>query len=161
VWDGHRTVETPAGHFDGYARELVIERGVDPFESARLAEVYVSSPDSVFPHGTDGTVELTLTANGEPAPTETAFDEFVTTRACTIWSRVMSRLVASMCGLINPEREDVINQHGCARPRLVRLAHRKSLDPHPRHGDPTSTSGSSEGVLLQVGLGGVLLGDGQ
>lgn len=84
VWDGHRTVETQRAIFDEYAGKLVIERSVDPFESVRLAGVYVSSPDSVFPHGTGGAVDLTLTVNGEPAPMGTAFDEFVT-RAASDW----------------------------------------------------------------------------
>jgi D-alanyl-D-alanine dipeptidase len=84
IWDGHRTIETQRTIFDRYAGQLSEERGLDQFESAKLAEVYVSSPDSTFPHGTGGAVDLTLTINGRRAPMGTDFDEF-TPRAASDW----------------------------------------------------------------------------
>jgi D-alanyl-D-alanine dipeptidase len=84
IWDGHRTIETQRAIFDRYARQLADELGVSLLESAKLAEVYVSAPDSTFPHGTGGAVDLTLTINGRPAPMGTNFDEF-TPRAASDW----------------------------------------------------------------------------
>lgn len=76
VWDGYRSREVQQGIFHEYVAHLMNEHGLHLAEAQNAALTYVSDPDSVFPHGTGGTVDLTLTINGDAAEMGTGFDDF-------------------------------------------------------------------------------------
>ncbi|MFE3280027.1 M15 family metallopeptidase [Nocardia sp. NPDC059239] len=84
VWDAYRAPETQKAIFLDYATRITEEQGVTLDEAARQAATYVTPPDTVFPHGTGGAVDLTVTINGEPAFMGTDFDEFAA-HSATDW----------------------------------------------------------------------------
>lgn len=77
--------------FDGF-RPGPVQRGLFEECSERMREgggdarTFVSDPGTVYPHGTGGAVDLTLTVGGEPAWMGTAFDEF-TGQSARNWYR--------------------------------------------------------------------------
>jgi len=86
IWDAYRTQETQRAIFERYVRELRSEQGLGEDKARSEASGFVSLPDSVFPHGTGGTVDLTLLVNGSPACMGTGFDEFAE-HAAADWYR--------------------------------------------------------------------------
>lgn len=76
LWDAYRTPATQQAIYDDYADRVAAERGVDAQTARALAAEYVTRPETVFPHGTGGAVDLTLLINGRVADMGTEFDEF-------------------------------------------------------------------------------------
>lgn len=76
IWDAFRTQVTQQAIFDAYAAVLAETRGIDDDAARLLAAEYVTPPQTVFPHGTGGAVDLTLLVNGEVADMGTNFDSF-------------------------------------------------------------------------------------
>lgn len=76
LWDAYRTPVTQQAIYDAYAKTLMTEQGIDEATAQVLAAQYVTPPDTVFPHGTGGTVDITLMVNGQVADMGTGFDEF-------------------------------------------------------------------------------------
>lgn len=76
IWDAYRTKETQAEIYNRYANEIASSKNISFEEAYPMALTFVNSPDGVFPHGTGGTVDLTLLINGEVADMGTEFDEF-------------------------------------------------------------------------------------
>jgi len=75
IWDAYRPHSVQLDIFNGYVHEL-IATGMTEAEAAVAAVTFVRHPDGVYPHGTGGTVDLSLTVNGEPAKMGTGFDDF-------------------------------------------------------------------------------------
>ena len=86
VWDAYRTPATQRDAYERYVRQLMAERGLEWAEAYPLGVEFVRDPESVFPHGTGGTIDLTLARDGEPVPMGTGFDEF-TPRSYRDWFR--------------------------------------------------------------------------
>lgn len=84
VWDGFRSQEAQQSIFEEYKACLVTQQNLSSTEAHEAALTFVSNPSSAFPHGTGGTVDVTLTINSEPANMGTDFDEF-TDRAHRDW----------------------------------------------------------------------------
>lgn len=76
VWDGFRSQEAQQSIFEEYKASLMTAHQLNSTDAHNAALTFVSDPSSVFPHGTGGTVDLTLTINSEPANMGTGFDEF-------------------------------------------------------------------------------------
>ncbi len=77
IWDAYRTKDTQRHIYTKYANEIRANKKISFDEAYPKAAAFVNSPDDVFPHGTGGTVDLTLSINGVPANMGTSFDEFV------------------------------------------------------------------------------------
>lgn len=77
IWDAHRTKETQYHIYKKYAMDISTQENISFEEAYPKALAFVNPPDKVFPHGTGGTVDLTLSINGKPANMGTDFDEFV------------------------------------------------------------------------------------
>lgn len=86
IWDAYRTQMTQQAIFDDYVDVLIDARSLAEDAARRLAGEFVTPPDTVFPHGTGGAVDLTLLVNGEVADMGTGFDEF-TERSHKNWYR--------------------------------------------------------------------------
>lgn len=87
VFDGFRPQAVQRHIFERYVDELQHKHRLDRSEAILSARTFVSDPGTVFPHGTGGTVDLTLTVNGRCAWMGTAFDDF-TERAHRNWYTV-------------------------------------------------------------------------
>ena len=77
IWDAYRTKETQQDIYDKYVKDISVRQGISFEDAYPKALAFVNPPDEVFPHGTGGTVDLTLCINGLPANMGTGFDEFV------------------------------------------------------------------------------------
>lgn len=76
VFDGFRPRSVQSDLFDEYATKLSQDHGMDTATARLQARTFVSDPDTVYPHGTGGTVDLTLSINGHIAWLGTHFDDF-------------------------------------------------------------------------------------
>lgn len=76
VFDGYRPAAVQHDLFAEYLRRLQATSGVTHDQAAAWARTFVSQPDGVYPHGTGGAVDLTLTINGAEAWMGTGFDDF-------------------------------------------------------------------------------------
>lgn len=76
IWDAYRTVATQSAIYDKYVRDVAAKEGISFEEAYPKGLDFVNSPHDVFPHGTGGTVDLTLLINGKQAEMGTTFDEF-------------------------------------------------------------------------------------
>lgn len=76
VFDGYRAPATQASLFHDYVQSLMDIEGITYGAALERAAVFVRNPASVYPHGTGGVVDLTLTINGQEAWLGTCFDEF-------------------------------------------------------------------------------------
>ena len=83
VWDGYRPQAVQFGIFEDYVEELM-STGLRQEEAQEAAVTFVRHPKSVYPHGTGGTVDLTLIVNGHLADMGTGFDDF-TAKAHRRW----------------------------------------------------------------------------
>lgn len=75
VWDAWRPASVQSHIFEEYVAELV-GGGLTRDAAVLQAQTFVRHPGTVYPHGTGGTVDLTVTVNGVEANMGTAFDEF-------------------------------------------------------------------------------------
>jgi D-alanyl-D-alanine dipeptidase len=75
VLDGYRPPTVQQFLYEQHVAQLAAARSGEQVEE--LATTYVSNPAGVYPHGTGGAVDLTLTVNGRPAWMGTGFDDFV------------------------------------------------------------------------------------
>jgi len=87
VWDAHRSSLTQRSIFDRYVEQLLVPNGKNRASAINQAKRFVSDPDSVFPHGTGGAVDVTVLIDGERAYMGTGFDSFET-RAARDWYAV-------------------------------------------------------------------------
>jgi D-alanyl-D-alanine dipeptidase len=62
--------------FEEYAAKLSQDHAIDAATARLQARTFVSDPGTVYPHGTGGTVDLTLSINGQIAWMGTGFDDF-------------------------------------------------------------------------------------
>lgn len=76
IWDAYRTQDTQEAIYSAYAKDIAREENISFEEAYPKAIRFVSSPTSIFPHGTGGAIDLTLLVNGMPAEMGTEFDEF-------------------------------------------------------------------------------------
>lgn len=77
IWDSYRTKLTQETLFNKYKEELFKQdTSLSPQELYKKAEEFVTPPDSIFPHGTGGAVDVTLLINNKEAWMGTDFDEF-------------------------------------------------------------------------------------
>jgi len=76
VWDAYRAPATQYRIFHDYARQLMRAKGLPAGPAEATAARFVSRPDTVYPHGTGGAVDLTLLVNDEEAFMGTGFDAF-------------------------------------------------------------------------------------
>lgn len=86
VWDGYRPYLVQLSIFNDYLDQL-IQSGMGHAEAEMAATSFVRHPQSVYPHGTGGTVDLTLVVNGHLADMGTGFDDF-TPQAHRAWYAV-------------------------------------------------------------------------
>lgn len=77
IWDACRSSQAQQALFDRYVSELIAEQDETPEQAEARAREYISDPQTVFPHGTGGAVDLTLLINGVQADMGTGFDAFV------------------------------------------------------------------------------------
>lgn len=75
VWDSWRSRTTQRAIAERYQAELVAG-GADPAAAREATGRFVASPEGVYPHGTGGTVDVTLGRGGEALDCGTGFDEF-------------------------------------------------------------------------------------
>lgn len=76
IWDAYRTKETQSSIYSTYAKVIAKEENISFQKAYPKAATFVSSPETIFPHGTGGAVDATLLINGIPAEMGTRFDEF-------------------------------------------------------------------------------------
>jgi len=76
IWDAYRAPATQHRIFHDYARQLMQSQGLSAGQAKAAAARFVSRPDTVYPHGTGGAVDLTLLINDEEAFMGTGFDAF-------------------------------------------------------------------------------------
>lgn len=85
IWDAYRT---PAAqrHLYEVTFQQFLAKGMTPDQAAQEIKGFVANPDGVFPHGTGGAVDVTLTTDGLELPMGTDFDDF-TPMAARDWFR--------------------------------------------------------------------------
>lgn len=77
IWDAFRRRETQNALFNNYVKILKDQHPHLPEEEIRfLALRFVSPPKEVYPHGTGGAVDITLTINGIEVWMGSSFDDF-------------------------------------------------------------------------------------
>lgn len=87
IWDAFRTLATQRAIFDRHLAELrKKELSLTDAELHRRATFFVRDPNTVFPHGTGGAVDVTLLINGQSADMGTDFDSFIP-QAAPDWFR--------------------------------------------------------------------------
>lgn len=88
IWDAHRSVETQRHIFDDYRKTLAAKKpGLSAKTLLTMTCEFVRNPDTVFPHGTGGAVDVTLLASGKPVNMGTGFDDFLAKSAPDFFDR--------------------------------------------------------------------------
>jgi D-alanyl-D-alanine dipeptidase len=101
IWDAYRAPTTQYRIFHDYAQQLMQSERLSPEQAEVAAARFVSRPDTVYPHGTGGAVDLTLTVNDEEAFMGTGFDAFEECSAADWYERNPPRSTEEMAAAIN------------------------------------------------------------
>lgn len=86
IWDAYRTKTTQQAIYEEYVHDIMKQKSCDYDEACLLALEFVNPPNKIFPHGTGGTVDITLAIEGQLAHMGTDFDEF-NERSYSDWFR--------------------------------------------------------------------------